>query len=76
MIREQDPGIEFKKVWRDKIFDLLSPEKRNIFVLNVEMGVARSNLFVDLFTTISHYRNLTVMYMCTTCLIRVQNRGQ
>ena len=40
MIRERYPGIEFEKGWRDKIFDSLSPEQRNILVLDDQMGVA------------------------------------
>ena len=64
MIRERYPGIEFEKRWRDKIFDSLSPEQRNIFVLDDQMGVESSSTSVaDLFTKGSHHRNLTIIYL-------------
>ena len=51
MICKQYPGIEFEKEWRDEIFYLLSPEQRNILVLDDQMGVASSSTSVaDLFT--------------------------
>ena len=51
MIRERYPGIEFEKGWRDEIFDSLSPEQRNILILDDQMGVASSSTSVaDLFT--------------------------
>ena len=64
MIRERYSGIEFGKGWRDEIFDLLSPEQRNILVIDDQMGVASSSASVaDLFTKESHHRNLTVIYL-------------
>ena len=64
MIRERYPGIEFEKGWRDEIFDSLSPEQRNILVLDDQIGVASSSTSVaDLFTKGSHHRNLTVIYL-------------
>ena len=64
MIRERYPGIECEKGWSDEIFDLLSPEQRNILVLDYQMGVANSSTSVaDLFTEESHHRILTVIYL-------------
>ena len=64
MIRERYPSIEFEKGWRDEIFDLLSPEQRNILVLDDQIGVASSSTSVaDLFTKGSQHRNLTVIYL-------------
>ena len=40
MIRERFPGIEFEKELRDEIFDLLSPEQRNILVFDDQITVA------------------------------------
>ena len=57
MIRERYPGIEFEKGLRDDIFDSLTPEQRNILVLDDQMGVASSSKSVsDLFTKGSHHR--------------------
>ena len=51
LIRERYSGIEFENGWRDEIFDLLSPEQRNILVLDDQMGVSSSSTSVaDLFT--------------------------
>ena len=64
MIRERYPGIEFEKGWRDDIFDSLTPEQRNILVLDDQMNFASSSKSVsDLFTNGSHHRNLTVIYL-------------
>ena len=64
IIRERYPGIEFDKRWGDEIFDLLSPEQRIILVLDDQIGVASSSTSVaDLFTKMSHLRNLTVIYL-------------
>ena len=64
MIRERFPDIEFEKEWRDEIFDSLSPEQRNMLVLDDQMGVASSNKSeADLFTRGFHHRNLTVIYL-------------
>ena len=64
MIREQNPGIEFEKVWRDELFDSLSPEQQNIMVLDDPMGVASSSTSVaDLFTKRSHCKNLIIIYL-------------
>ena len=64
MIREQYPGIEFEKEWRDEIFYSLSPEQQNIMVLDDQISVASSSTSVaDLFTKGSHHRNLTVIYL-------------
>ena len=64
MIREPQFGIEFATGWRDEIIDSLSPEKRNILVLDDQMGAASSNTSVaDLCTKGSHHRNLTVIYL-------------
>ena len=64
MIHKRYPGIEFEKVWRDDIFDSLSPDQRNILVLDYQMAVASSSKSVaDLFTKGSHHRNLTVIYL-------------
>ena len=64
MIRERYPGIKFDKGWRDKIFDSLSHEQRNILVRDDQMGVASSSLSVaDLFTRGSQHRNLIVIYL-------------
>ena len=64
MIREWYPGIDFEKEWLDEIFDSLTPEQRNIMVLDDQMGVASSNTSVsELFTKGSHHRNLTVIYL-------------
>ena len=73
MIREPYPGIEFEKGWRDEICDSLSPEQRNILVLDDQMGVASSSTSVaDLFTKKSHDRNLTVIYLVQN----VNNQGK
>ena len=62
MIRDRYPSIEFEKGWRDEIFDSLSPDQRNILVLDDQMGVASSSTSVgDLFTKGSDHTNLTVM---------------
>ena len=51
LIRERYCGIEFEKGWRDEIFDSLSPEQRNILVLDDQMGVASSSTsMADLIT--------------------------
>ena len=64
MICERYPGIKFEKQWCDEIFDSLSPEQRNILVLDEWMGVASSGTSVaDLFIKGSHHRNLTVIYL-------------
>ena len=64
IIRERYPGIEFEKGWRYEIFDSLSPQQRNIMVLDDQMGVASSSKSVaDFFTKGSHQRNLTVIYL-------------
>ena len=64
MIRERYPGIEFENVWRDKIFDSMNPEQRNILVLDDQMGVASSSTSVEeFFTKGSHLRNLTVIFL-------------
>ena len=73
MIHERYPGIEFEKGWRDKIFDSLSHEQRNILVLDDQMGVASSSSSVaDLFTKGSHNSNLTVIYLVQN----VYNQGK
>ena len=73
MIRERYPGIGFEKGWRDKIFDSLSPEQRNMMVLDDQMGVASSSTSVaDLFTNGSDHRNLTVIYLVQN----VYNQGK
>ena len=38
LIRERYSGIEFEEGWRDEIFDSLSPEQRNILVLDDQIG--------------------------------------
>ena len=43
MIHERYPVIEFVRLWRDEIFDSLSPEHRNILVLDDQIGVASSS---------------------------------
>ena len=64
MIRERYPNIEFENRWRDHIFDSLTPEQRNILVLDDQMAVASSSKSVaDFFTKGSHHRNLTVIYL-------------
>ena len=64
IIRERYPSIEFEKDWRDEIFDSLSPEQRDILVLDDQICVASSSASVaDLFTKGSHHRNLTVIYL-------------
>ena len=51
MIRERYPSIQFEKLWRDEIFDSLSPKQRNILVLDDQLSVASSSTSVaDLFT--------------------------
>ena len=73
MIRERYPDIEFEKGWRDEIFYSLSPEQRNILVLDDQMDVASSSKSVaDLFTKGSHHRNLTVIYL----MQNVYNHGK
>ena len=73
MIRERYSGIEFEKGWRDEIFDSLSPEQRNILVLDDQISVASSSTSVaDLFTKGSHHRNLTVIYLVQN----VYNQGK
>ena len=72
MIRERYPGIEFETEWRDEIFDSFSPKQRNILVLDDQMGVASlSTSVADLFTKVSHHRNLTVIYL----MQNVYNQG-
>ena len=76
MIRERYPGIEFEKGWRDDIFDSLTPEQRNILVLDDQMGVTSSSKSLsDVFTKRSHQRNLTVIYLVKTCKIKVRAKG-
>ena len=73
MIRERYPGIEFEKGWRDEIFDSLSPEERNILVLDDQLAVTSSSKSVaDFFTKGSHHRNLTVIYLVQN----VYNQGK
>ena len=73
MIRERYPSIKFEKKWRDVIFDSLSPEQRNIFVLDDQIGVASSSTSVaDLSTNGSHHRNLIVIYLVQN----VYNQGK
>ena len=73
MIRERYPGIEFENGWHDGIFDSLTLEQRNILVLDDQIGVASSNKSVsDLFTKLSHHRNLTVIYLVQN----VYNQGK
>ena len=73
MIRERYSSIVFEKGWRDEILDSLSPEQRNILVLDDQMGVARSGTSVaDLFTKGSHHKNLTVIYLVQN----VYNQGK
>ena len=73
MIRKRFPGIEFVKLWRDEILDSLSPEQRNILVLDDQIGVASSRTsVVNLFTKGSHHRNLTVIYLVQN----VYNQGK
>ena len=73
LIRERYSNMEFEKGWRDEIFYSLSPEQRNIFVLDDQMGVASSSTSVaDFFTKGSHYRNLNVIYL----LQNVYNQGK
>ena len=73
MIREQNPGREFEKEWRDEIFDSLGPEQSNILVLDDQMGVASSSTSVaDLVTKGSHHRYLTVIYLVRN----VNNHGK
>ena len=73
LIRERYTGIEFEKGWRDELFDSLSPEQRNILVLDDQMGVASSSTSVaDVFTKGSHHRNLTVINLVQT----VFNQGK
>ena len=73
MIRERYTGIEFEKGWRDEIFDLLGHEQRNILVLDDQISVASSSSSVaDLFTTGSHHRNLSVIYLVQN----VYNQGK
>ena len=73
MIRERYPSIEFDKEWRDDIFDSLSPNHRNILVLDDQMAVASSSKSVaDFFTKGSHHRKLTVIYL----MQNVYNQGK
>ena len=73
MIRERYLGIEFEKGWCDEIIDSLSPEQRNILVLDDQMGVASSSTSVaDPFTKGSQHRNLTVIYL----MQNVYNQGK
>ena len=73
MIRERYPGIEFKKGWRNELFDSLSPEQRNILVLDDQMGVASSSTSVaEFFTKGSHQRNLFAIYLVQN----VYNQGK
>ena len=73
LIRERYPGIEFEKGWRNEIFDSLSPEQRNILVLDDQIGVASSTTSVaDPFTKDSHRRKLTVIYLVQN----VYNQGK
>ena len=63
-IRNYYPEIEFVNGWHDQIFDTLSPNQRNIIILDDQMGVASSSQsVVDLFTRGSHHQNLTVIYL-------------
>ena len=73
MIRERYHGLEFENGLRDDIFDSLTPEQRNILVLDNQMGVASSSKSVsDLFTKGSHHKNLTVIYLVQN----VYNQGK
>ena len=73
LIRERYSVVEFEKVWRDKIFDSLSQEQRNILVLDDQIKVASSSTSIaDLFTKGSHHRNLTVIYLVQN----VYNQGK
>ena len=73
MIRERYPGIEFEKGWRNDILDSLSPETRNILVLDYQMGIASSRTSVaNLFTKGSHHSNLTVISLVQN----VYNQGK
>ena len=73
MIRERYPGIEFEKGWRNDILISLTPEQRNILVLDNQMGVTSSSKSVsDLFTKVSNHRNLTIIYLVQN----VYNQGK
>ena len=78
LIRQRYSNMKFEKCWRDEIFDSLSPEQRNILVLDDQMGVASSSTSVaDLFTKGSHHKNLTVIYLVQNLyIIRVKAKGQ
>ena len=75
LIQEGYSGIEFRKGWHDEIFDSLSPEKRNILVLDDQLIVASSSSSVaDRFTKGSHHKNLTVIYLVQ--IVYNQGKGQ
>ena len=64
MIRERYSNVKCEKRWRNKIFDLLSPKQRKIFVLDDQIGVSSSSTSVaDLFSKRSLHKNLTVIYL-------------
>ena len=65
MIRERYLGIEFEKKWREKIFDSLSPEQRNILILDDQIGRSKFKLVCGrpINKIRSLHRNLTVIYL-------------
>ena len=68
IIRERYPGIEFEKGWRDEIFNSLSPEQRNILVLDDQMGVATSSKSVaDLFIKGLHHSKFDCNLLGSKC---------
>ena len=64
IIREQYPGIEYEKRWGVEIFDSLSPEQRNIMVIDDQIKIARLLTSVaDPVTKGLHHKTLPVIYL-------------
>ena len=58
------PHIEFEHGWRDDIYDRITPDTKNLLIVDDQMEEAGSSKTLqNLFTKGSHHRNLTIMYL-------------
>ena len=58
------PHIELEHGWWDDIYDRITPDTKNLLIVDDEMEEANSSKTLqNLFTKGSHYRNHTIMYL-------------
>lgn len=65
-VKSKYPEVEFVKNFDDNLYDTLSPDKRNLLILDDQMSneaVRDSNDLTKYFTNGSHHRNSTVVYV-------------